>query len=1060
VRVPAGDGTTAQDYTFSWHERDVVGPGHTIVTLGRKPRPKSVLPEYASGTVDVGEYLSSAVTYVFIWALKADGTPATNVGWARNSAVPEVTNGSRRLRAIEVSRHGDHWDAENVTRSAPTRPVPRMDVQCGSYAAANLEFTGSVLDLGATPTETVEFVAVAAVPNGVGSVFEVRNDADSAWLPFTDGQTAAEVGVSQRQTYKVRWRASPNTETDATPTLFEIGVRDVKRVWLSDIATVKATWSIPDLAELVPAIPEAEIVVQKNGEQDFFDRITVLLSENYVGSLAFRVWVGDISRPRSEWVHKDDFVLVDDYDPRDPDVTVIAHSPLVLLNGVLPVYNTTTQQQTALRLASKTPTQVWDEIIGVQLATDVPVKYRGDISALGSSVLLTKNITDSDGKTELDAIAHIAGCVIGSTRGKIAAFDMFTPGGIKAVFPAEKIKWRSMSPGLRQRVPEFFAKYDYQDETQNYRGNARVITVDANTLTRMGGTARIDANRNLRDEVCRWVPTEKIAKAIGQRRVNALGTGMLLWRFTSNDPYPELEFGDRVAVETRQFMARDPTLGTLRALKGALWAIGRVVEYDVEGRELAIWIQGYADILGAGSSAAVRLGLGLPGPLGQNFTQMLANPGFEDGFVFWARNAGADATVILDATKARTGNSYLQVTSAAGVRANAVAVDNTGGFRYFEVNPGDVVQWGGYAYRESGTDNVTLLLQTLDKDKVALVNNVTPAQNTAAWASVESQLVIPAGVKFVKLFCDCDGTGTATVARFDDVFLRMAVADSTVLNPQGSVLPIALAGFLNYTTSQGTAKPWIAFDWTAQAIPRPDGSTLTIPVNTSMNVPGTPTLTEITTPPGVTALATGFVYTARVGYIKNQCIVGISASASINHSTAGTTVAVNVPAPPAGTAYDGWCVLIDDVTNPVVLRYTSTPGSNTLRWPSVIDPCTVYGSAYALDIGGMSAATAAYDASWNTKCVVSHPYNNGAVLAYATAYTLYPFFDFLCGVVVMAGACDTAANPTLAGIQQADAHYPLGGAGAGLSPSITVTTPAFAAGVPVTGNNQGGRNYK
>jgi hypothetical protein len=513
VRVPAGDGTSAQDYTFSWHERDVMGPGHNIITIERKPRPKSIQPNLQDTAVQQ-EVDHSATTYVFIWALKADGTAASNVGWARNSAVTEVVNGSRKLRTVQVRRLGDAWLFEGPSQLGATpRPVFRMEIQCGSYAAANLEFTSSVLDFTAAPTESVEFVALATAVGS--SVFEVRNDADSAWLPFTDGQTAAEVGVSQRQTYKVRWRASPNAETDGTPTLFEIGVRDVKRVWLSDIATVRATWAIPDLAELVPAIPEFEIVVQKNGEQDFLDRMTVLLSENYVGSLMFRVWVGDVTRPRAEWMHKDDGVLVDDYDPRAADVTVLAHSPLVLLNGVLPVYNTTTQQQAALRLANKTPSQLWDEIVGVQLATDVPVKFRGDVSALGSSVLLTKNITDSDGKTELDAIAHTVGCVFGSTRGKIAAFDMFTPGAIRAVFPNEKIKWRSTSPGLRQRVPEFYAKYDYQDETQNYRGNARVITVDANTLTRMGGTARIDANRNLRDEVCRWVPTEKTAKAIG-----------------------------------------------------------------------------------------------------------------------------------------------------------------------------------------------------------------------------------------------------------------------------------------------------------------------------------------------------------------------------------------------------------------------------------------------------------------------------------------------------------------------------------------------------------------
>lgn len=622
VRVPAGDGTTAQDYVFSFYDRSFTGPGHTIVTLSRKPRPKSVKWKTASvGATGVtnAEYDGSSTTFWFLWAVTADGSPASNIGWARDSGVNEVVNGSRKLRTVRISSTTfapGRWLAEMPGAGVDAaRPAFRCKIECGSYAAANLEYTagGNQIDLGATPTETVEFAAVAGVPDGCGSVFEVRNDADSAWLPFTDGQTAAEVGVSQREEYKVRWRASPNATNDATPTLWEIGVRDVKKVWLSDlIKSIRARWAIPDVAELVPNIPEFEIVLIKNGEQDFNDRVTKLLSTNTIGSLAFRFWRGDPARPRAEWLHKDDAALLDDYDPTAADVTILAHSPLVFVNGALPVYNTTTQKREPLQLANKTPKQVYAEIVNNQLAPDIPARYRGE-GLIDESCLISQTLQDSDGLTELNAIHHVAGCVLSTCAGKLKSFPMFGPGAVQVLFPSQKIRWRSTAPGLRQRVPRFFAKYGYESATGEYAGETRLISGNDIFATNLK-PSRIDAVTDLRDDVCRWVPGEELAKRIGKRRVDTLGAGMLVWSFTSSEPHPELEFGDVVAVETDRFFARDPSQVSQRTLKGALWAICRVIEHDIEGKEFGVWIQSYTDIF-SGSDAATRTGFGPAQPI-------------------------------------------------------------------------------------------------------------------------------------------------------------------------------------------------------------------------------------------------------------------------------------------------------------------------------------------------------------------------------------------------------------------------------------------------------------
>lgn len=628
VRVAAGDGTSAQDYVFSFFDRTIRTLNVGVVTTTRKPRPKSVVPTFLGVPLtDSAEYLTGPTTYWFIWAVKADGTPATNVGWSRNSAVTEVVNGSRRLRTIAISRHGDHWDAENVTNGATPRPVFRCKVECGSYANANLEYTagGNQIDLGATPTETVVFTGVAAVPDGCQAVFEVRNDADSAWLPFTDGQTAAQVGVSQREEYKVRCRLITNSTSDATPTMWEIGVRDLKQVWLSDLVqAVRAKWSIPDVAELVPSIPEAEIVLIKNGEQDFNDRVTRLLSEHQIGTLSFRLWIGDPARPRDEWLHKDDFVLIDDYDPRAEDVTVIAHSALVFINGALPVYNTTTQRVEPLQFANKTPKQVYEDIVSNHLGADIAGRFRGEPLS-DESTLLTKTIEDSDGLTELNDICHIAGSVLSTAAGRLKTFQMFGPGATQAIFTSDKIAWAATSPGLRQRVPRFRAKYNYDTVAQEYGGEARLISGNDILATNLK-PSRIDAVQDLRDGVCRWIPSEELAKRVGQRRVDTLGFGMYVWRFRTTEPRPDLEFGDVVAMETDRFFARDPTQTTQRTLKGAQWAIGRIVEHDLEGRELSVWIQNPADIFGA-HDAAVRTRVSPK--LSSVLTYLLPNAEFE-----------------------------------------------------------------------------------------------------------------------------------------------------------------------------------------------------------------------------------------------------------------------------------------------------------------------------------------------------------------------------------------------------------------------------------------------
>src|SRR5438132_3501759 len=93
-----------------------------------------------------------------------------------------------------------------------------------------------------------------------------------------------------------------------------------------------------------------------------------------------------------------------------------------------------------------------------------------------------------------------------------------------------------------------------------------------------------------------------------------------------------------------------------------------------------------------------------------------------------------------------------------------------------------------------------------DKDKASPTTTLTANQNTAAWVLIQGQQIIPAGVKFIRFIAEVDTTGAATVARFDDVFFRIAFGKSTVLNPQGSVIPTPITSMAAIWTRAATRR--------------------------------------------------------------------------------------------------------------------------------------------------------------------------------------------------------------------------------------------------------------
>src|SRR5208283_48861 len=158
--------------------------------------------------------------------------------------------------------------------------------------------------------------------------------------------------------------------------------------------------------------------------------------------------------------------------------------------------------------------------------------------------------------------------------------------------------------------------------------------------------------------------------------------------------------------------------------------------------------------------------------------QPLSNPGFESGSTGWV--AGSGTAVVLTGSGAHSGSNYAQITvTPPGTWAEFVALLN-GTSEYLPVNPGDVISYGGWAYRvdtNAGDGLARWQIEVTNSNKAnpayltAVPNNVT----TASWIQQKNTYTIPAGVSFVRFWCQITGASALAQANCDDATLTRTV---------------------------------------------------------------------------------------------------------------------------------------------------------------------------------------------------------------------------------------------------------------------------------------------
>lgn len=532
-----------------------------------------------------------ATVIVAIWGIQEDGTPAANCGWRTDSSQTSYTLNGHIIRGRTSSYTvGDGTQQNPAGVTLGQANPPNIRAVSTSYVAATAEYTTNPLTLATTPTNPVEFGLLFTTPAGSSLTAEVRNDADTAWVEFNDGDTTDDLaGVGLRTSYAVRFTLTPGTGT--TPILSRCEIRELQRTDLQDIATVRPKGSLAiDPITLRGEIMEYDIHVVRDGRRDFLDYISDELSTTALADIELEIYVGHPDLARQDWLLVDR-ALVDDHTDELAGVTLNCLSVHRELEQPIPqVKGTTTLTSDPLAYPNTTLKAVWDDILANQV--DIQGRYVGP-GVENTSVNVNNILERGTARRVLDDVAYIAGGGVIASQGQIQYRSLYdSGGGIRAVWPKEETTPQAVTPGARYRTPRISILYGFNFNSGEFQKEYQAQ--QDNVVDSFGITALRKAE--IPESVGKWVTDDATAATLCERVVESIGDGLILWSLRTSVPYPELEPGDLVAVEVEEFLAKDPNAA--RAIKGSQLVIARITAVaDVLGTEFDVWVQSLSDII-------------------------------------------------------------------------------------------------------------------------------------------------------------------------------------------------------------------------------------------------------------------------------------------------------------------------------------------------------------------------------------------------------------------------------------------------------------------------------
>jgi len=230
----------------------------------------------------------------------------------------------------------------------------------------------------------------------------------------------------------------------------------------------------------------------------------------------------------------------------------------------------------------------------------------------------------------------------------------------------------------------------------------------------------------------------------------------------------------------------------------------------------------------------------------------LLNPGFELGSVNWQLlGSGGTATIQNNAANAHSGSYYAELTtSSATDHPVFYAADTNNVAQYVSVNPGDVITFGGWGYHASGDGKARWGLEVSDANKqhASYISAAPYNVTTSTWTYFQSSYTVPAGMAFVRFYCEIVGSSGASDDRFDDAFLQVDITGGGydyVSETQSSDPPPTLTSITpqSGTTAGGTSVSLSGSNFASGATVSFNGTAAT-----SVSVVNASTITAVTPP--------------------------------------------------------------------------------------------------------------------------------------------------------------------------------------------------------------------
>lgn len=155
---------------------------------------------------------------------------------------------------------------------------------------------------------------------------------------------------------------------------------------------------------------------------------------------------------------------------------------------------------------------------------------------------------------------------------------------------------------------------------------------------------------------------------------------------------------------------------------------------------------------------------------------LLRNPSWEDDPPghYWKKDATL-ISVVTDPAQAYSGSRYYRIVAPEGTPAQVAAqIDELGDYWYWDIAPGDLVDYGVMIYREEGEGYLSGWVDFLDSSGSPIAAVAGP--NVAAedgWEPSEGITVAPDGARSLRFGCLTEGTNGRTIGRFDAAYLRI-----------------------------------------------------------------------------------------------------------------------------------------------------------------------------------------------------------------------------------------------------------------------------------------------